>query len=125
MKINISQLIKYFLIGSSASAIDIIIFFLMSSVFHFGILFANAISILSSGTFSFILNAIFNFYKTDNLVYRGVKFSIVILIGYLASSAIIYALYLSLNLNETIAKVITLPIVFLLQFYLNSKYSFK
>jgi len=125
LKINTSQLIKYFLIGCTASAVDVTVFFLMSSVLHFGILFANAISILSSGTFSFILNAIFNFYKTDNLIYRGVKFSIVIFIGYLASSAIIYGLYLLLNLNETISKVITLPIVFVLQYHLNSKYSFK
>lgn len=125
MKKDLTHLVKYFLIGCTASAIDVITFYILTTVMSFGILSSNAVSIGISASFSFGANAYLNFYRTDKLFVRGFKFFIVILIGYLVSSGLIYIQYFLFNFNENVAKVVTLPIIFILQYYLNSRFSFK
>ena len=119
-----SRLGLYLLIGGTASAIDVGVFIYLYEIVGISAIASHSVSIPLSAIFSFSLNAILNFKKTDKLLFRFASFSMVVLIGYLLGVAIIWFVENLLGLNGTIGKILSLPFVFFLQFYLNSKISF-
>ena len=114
----------YFIIGLMAASIDILVFIFLHEYISLPALICHSISIPISAVFSFICNAFFNFKKTDFLFYRFLSFLVIVATGYLLG-AIIILISESLNLGGTIGKLISLPFVFFLQYFLNSRISFR
>ena len=114
----------YFIIGLMAASIDILVFIFLHEYISLPALICHSVSIPISAVFSFICNAFFNFKKTDFLFYRFLSFLVIVATGYLLG-AIIILISESLNLGGKIGKLISLPFVFFLQYFLNSRISFR
>lgn len=118
------ELHRYFFIGFFAASIDVSVFLFLHEFILLSALASHSISIPLSAVFSFTMNAFFNFKKTDLFFYRFFSFLIIIVTGYILGAFIIlFAEFL--NLGGTWGKLISLPFVFFLQYFLNSRISFK
>jgi len=120
-----TNLSKYLVIGSFAVAIDLGLFLFCHNLLLLGPLTSHTISISVAALFSFLCNSYLNFKKTDFMVYRFFSFIVIIGIGYTLGALIILVSINILNLDATSGKLFSLPFVFLTQYYLNSKISFK
>ena len=120
-----NKFVTYLFIGGFAASIDVGIFIFLHELIEIKSLISHSISVPISAIFSFSANAYFNFKKSDLLFYRFISFSIVIGIGYLLGILIIFIIDNVLQLGGTIGKLVSLPFVVTLQFYLNSKITFK
>lgn len=142
------QIVKYFLIGASASALDVILFFIIYNMFQTSELVAQSISVPTAVIYSFIINARHNFRTNDYMWLRLFSFCVVALIGYGAGYGVIIAtqqlgqmmgaadIYHGLfggevsfendmKLLGSIGKILSLPVVFIIQYVLNSKITFR
>ncbi len=118
------NLILYAFIGGSAVVVDVGLFTLLHEVGDWGALTANAVSVPVSVVWSFVLNATINFKTTDVILARLASFSIVSGIGFAASQLIIWGVE-GAGLSGLVAKLISLPIVFILQYLLNTRLTFR
>ncbi len=115
----------YALIGGVASAIDVGLFVLLYELAGAPALVAHSISIPVSALYSFGCNAWFNFGTTDRLARRAASFAVVVALGYLLGAAVIAATQALTPFGGTVGKLLSLPLVFAFQFYLNSRISFR
>ena len=120
-----NRLLAYLFIGAFASSLDVGIFIFLSEWIGIKPLICHSISVPISAIFSFSCNAYLNFKKTDFLLPRFFSFSTVIVSGYLLGLLIIFVIDNVLQLGGTIGKLTSLPFVVALQFYFNSKITFK
>lgn len=122
------QLIKYVMIGGTASLIDLSLFFVLYNFVHTSEFLAHSISVPTAVVFSFLVNARHNFKTTDHTALRFLSFCIVCTIGYAVGYGVIL---LTQNAIETpalaanIGKIVSLPVVFVVQFVLNSRITFR
>jgi len=118
-------MLAYFFIGGIAASIDLGTFVFLYELVGLTAVISHSVSVPVSAIFSFLCNAFFNFRKTDLLLFRSILFFAVVALGYLLGVAIIILIGDILQLGGTIGKLFSLPFVFLFQFYLNSKVSFR
>ncbi|MEL6569013.1 MAG: GtrA family protein [Pseudomonadota bacterium] len=132
-------LVKYALIGGTASAIDVILFFVLfnfvfpDTVSFLGMemskeLASHSIAVPTSVIFSFVVNARHNFKTEDHGLLRFISFCIVCTIGYAAGYGVIVAVqqfFADPDLGGNIGKLASLPVVFIIQYVLNSKITFR
>lgn len=118
------HLLKYLLIGGAASALDVVLFLVLFNLMGTSPLVAHSISVPTSVIFSFVTNARHNFHTNDKLVLRLVSFVFVCAIGYIAGFAVI-AEVAQLGLGENVGKIASLPVVFVIQYALNSRITFR
>ena len=117
--------IAYLFIGGFAVSIDMGIFLFLHELIGIKPLICHSVSVPIAAIFSFSVNAYLNFKKSDFLFYRFVSFSIVVGVGYLLGVLIIFIIDNVLQFGGTIGKLVSLPFVVFLQFYLNSKITFR
>ncbi|MEM9739350.1 MAG: GtrA family protein [Pseudomonadota bacterium] len=132
-------LVKYALIGGTASAIDVILFFVLfnfvfpDTVSFLGLemskeLASHSIAVPTSVMFSFVVNARHNFKTEDHGFLRFISFCIVCTIGYAAGFGVIVAVqqaFADPDLGGNFGKLASLPVVFIIQYVLNSKITFR
>src|SRR5690606_5488644 len=117
------HLLKYLLIGAVASALDVLLFMLFFNVVGTPALVAHSISVPAAVLFSFIVNARHNFKTADHMALRLLSFVVVCTIGYLSGYGVI-ELCRQQGLDANAGKIISLPVVFALQYVLNSRITF-
>ncbi len=125
LRVAENKFLAYILIGTFAASLDVGIFIFLHEWINVKPLICHSISVPIAAIFSFSVNAYLNFKKTDLLLYRFISFSLVIGSGYLLGFLIIFFIDNILQFGGTIGKLISLPFVATLQFYLNSKTTFK
>ena len=125
MGIAENKFLAYILIGGFAASLDFGIFVFLHEWIGIKPLICHSISVPISAIFSFTINAYLNFKKTDLLFSRFFSFSTVISIGYLLGLLIIFVIDNVLQFGGTMGKLVSLPFVATVQFYLNSKITFK
>ena len=118
------KLLKYFFIGGAASAIDVCLFLLLFNGVGTTALFAHSISVPISVLFSFVINARHNFHANDYMILRLISFVAVCTVGYLAGYVVIVAT-VAIGYNANIGKILSLPNVFVIQYLLNSRITFR
>ena len=118
------RLIRYILIGATASAIDVILFLVLFNVVQTSAIVAHSISVPVSVLFSFFTNARHNFKVADHTALRLLSFVVVCTIGYAAGYAVIVAV-VAFGFSENIGKIASLPVVFVIQYALNSRITFR
>ena len=117
-------LAKYFLIGATASAIDVILFMVLLMGFGTSPLFAHSVSVPVAVLFSFSVNARHNFHVSDHMALRLLSFVAVCIVGYLSGYAVIMtAIYA--GASAAVGKILSLPVVFVVQYILNSRITFR
>lgn len=118
------HLVKYLFIGGAASAIDVVLFLVLFNLVGTTPLLAHSISVPTSVLFSFATNARHNFHTSDRLVLRLASFAIVCAIGYAAGFGVIAAAA-GFGFGENAGKFASLPVVFVIQYLLNSRVTFR
>ena len=122
------HLLKYLIIGGMASAIDLILFFVLYNLVGTSELFAHSVSVPTAVLFSFVVNARHNFKTNDYALIRFTSFCIVCAIGYAAGYAVIISvqqMFANEVVGANIGKIVSLPVVFIIQYILNSKITFR
>lgn len=118
------QLLKYLLIGGAASAIDVLLFMALYNFAGFTEWQSHSVSVPTSVLFSFLINARHNFKISDHMWLRLTSFSIVCLIGFFVGYGVIEAVGAA-GVDANIGKLASLPVVFVLQYVLNSRITFR
>lgn len=118
------QFLLYCLCGGIGVSTDYAVFYLAvtSGTWYQA---ANGMGYLAGTLMSFFLNRIFTFSMRDKILQRLVLFLLIALIGFSASAALLWVLVQVMNLDVRIAKLISLPMVVVLQFSLNRKITFN
>ncbi|MCK9368694.1 GtrA family protein [Candidatus Dojkabacteria bacterium] len=138
-----SDFVKYVLIGFTGIFWDFGSFFLLVNVFHVNELIANPVGMVLGIVNNFLLNAYFNFKKTDRLFIRFLSFLSIGIIGIFISDFVIFlihrVIFLDLlrhsllsaqtdtffNVELTITKGFAIVLIAFIQFFLNKRFSFK
>lgn len=115
---------KYALIGVTGASVDFAIFIILYNFLNISPLIATVFSISAGIINNFILNVLFNFRVKNLLLKRFISFYTVGLFGLFISILIIFFASEVFSLNANISKIISLPIIVLLQYVLNTNLSF-
>jgi putative flippase GtrA len=118
------QFFLYCLCGGMGVSTDYAVFYLsiMSGTWYQG---ANSLGYLAGTLVSFSLNRIFTFGMRDRVLRRLIMFLAVAGVGFTASALMLWWLVEWVNLDARIAKLMTLPMVVVLQFLLNRRITFN
>ena len=117
--------ILYGIIGSIATALDLLIFTVLSRYLGLHYLLANCVSVLAGITCSFVLNRSFNFNVKDKVFRRFILFLTIGLCGLLLSDLILIVCIDYFNITKTISKIIAIVLVSLCQFIANKRITFN
>lgn len=118
------QFFLYCLCGGMGVSTDYAVFYLTVTA---GLPYqgANALGYLAGTLMSFALNRVFTFGMRDQVLQRLSRFVGVAGVGYAASALMLWVLVQWLLVDARIAKLLTLPVVVVLQFSLNRRITFK
>jgi putative flippase GtrA len=119
------QFLLYCLIGTSGTLLDFTVYSLLVWPKLLPYQEANVISYASGTLLSFILNARFNFRVTDRMPQRMLCVFGVAFLGWAASAGLLHLLVGVVGFNKYISKLGTLVVVVILQYNLNSRFSFR
>lgn len=118
------QFLLYCLCGGTGVLSDLGLYWLLlQGGAHYQL--ANVAGYLGGTLVSFSLNRIITFGQRDKVAQRLAMFLAVAAIGYAASAALLAALIDGLGVDARLAKLLSLPMVVVLQFTLNRRFSFK
>ncbi len=118
--------ITYFIIGTIATVVDIILLYILSDLLSINVIVSNAISVFCSILLSFYLNARFNFKKTDKLFLKFLSFFGVFLVSGIIIGSLVFAyLYETAGLYKFFAKIISVMVAGTIQFLFNNYVTFK
>lgn len=117
------QFLLYCLCGGAGVSADYGVYYF--SVTH-GLWYqgANALGYLTGMLVSFSLNRVVTFGMRDSVLQRFVSFAVVAGVGFLTSALMLWFLIDSAGVDSRIAKLMTLPVVLILQYTLNRKFTF-
>lgn len=124
MKNRFKHFVIYSLIGFSGVFLDLFMFYILYEKFNISHQIANVFSTSLGIGNNFLLNAFFNFKKTDNIWVRFIRFYAIGMVGLLATAAFLYVTVDRLGFDATLSKMVSVVGVVLLQYALNKKYSF-
>ncbi len=121
---GLRRFVLYAFCGGIAAAAD---FSVYAALFAFGLWYQGAnIAGYATGTIvSFLLNRAITFQVKDAPLRRLLTFIGVACVGYLSSSSALWFLVERLHVDELIAKILSLVVVVVVQFTLNSLVTFR
>jgi len=122
---KLRQVVLYGFIGLSAVVVDYAGFLVLMHQFQWNPTLATGISVFVATVYAFILNAHFNFQKTDYLLWRSLSYFSVSGIGLLISMATLHVLSGRLGFDPTLVKAISIPFIVAVQYVLNVLISFS
>jgi putative flippase GtrA len=118
------NILLYGVIGVSAMVVDVVFFIVFFNVFEASPIISTFISVTIATVYAFTLNAVFNFKTRDFLRSRFFSYAVVSMVGMLAS-AVIIEVFLLLDVDPNIAKVLSLPPIVILQYLFNKTVTFN
>lgn len=118
------QFLLYCLCGGMGVSTDYLVYYLSvtSGMWYQG---ANGLGYVAGTLVSFSLNRIFTFAVRDRVWQRLALFLSIAAVGFGASAALLWVLVQHFGVDARIAKLITLPMVVVLQFSMNRRFTFK
>jgi len=119
------NLILYFFIGGSAVLIDVMFFFVFYTLFGTASPLATIYSVLLATVYAFLLNAHFNFKMTDRFWLRFLSYATVSGVGLILSVLMLEVFNVRLGFDGNLIKILSLPLVFVVQYALNKKITFQ
>lgn len=118
------ELILYGIIGASGAALDLLVFWLLTTYLGWHPVPATAVSVSLGIGNNFVWNAFINFKTRDRLLLRFLSFFAIGLIGVLLSMLLIFLLHDVVSLDPLLAKLISIPVVVVGQFLANRSITF-
>lgn len=117
--------IYYVIIGGISASLDFIFYSLFIHVLGIDYLISNVISVNIGILNSFIINRKYNFKVLDKRIQRLTIFYTVGISGLLLSSYLLWFFVENMQMDKTIVKLITIPIIVVFQFTINKLFTFK
>ncbi|NGM86006.1 GtrA family protein [Parapusillimonas sp. SGNA-6] len=117
------QFLLYCFCGGVGVATDYF-FFYVAVEFGLWYQFANVLGYLAGTVMSFFLNRKITFNVSDKTARRLTVFVGVAAIGFAASAIFLWLMVDVWSLDPRVAKILTLPLVVVIQFYLNRRWTF-
>jgi putative flippase GtrA len=117
--------ILYQLIGVSGVLLDLVLFLLLYNGLGVHEQLATVVSTSAGITNNFLLNSFLNFRKRDGMLRRFLRFYAVGLIGIGLVAVLLLVFHTWLGVDANVVKVVSLPVVAVLQFLLNKRWSFR
>ena len=118
-----ARFVRYVMIGGGAAVADLFTFQLFYNLGS-GVVASNFAAVSVGMMLSFFLNSYFNYRKTDFMFRRFVRFLFVALFGFIFGTIVIFSLN-ALGIQVLIAKIASMAFVAILQFTLNSVWTFR
>ncbi|MGF9693077.1 GtrA family protein [Rhizobium sp. 0TCS1.26] len=117
------QFILYCLCGGIGVSTDYLVYYLSIQA---GLWYqtANVLGYLCGTIISFCLNRIITFNARDKIAQRFAIFLTVAAVGFSASFVMLWILVDHMGVDEKVAKLLTLPVVVIIQFMLNRRITF-
>lgn len=117
------QFLLYCICGGIGVSTDYLVYYLsiQSGLWYQS---ANVLGYLCGTIISFCLNRIITFKARDKVAQRFAIFLAVAAVGFTASAIMLWFLVGSTGVDEKIAKLLTLPVVVVIQFMLNRRITF-
>ena len=119
-----SRFLKYGIVGALGLIVDMGIFYLLHKMLGMNYIVANIISSSLAVIHNFILNSHFTFKVKDKLIKRFVSFYLIALVGMALSSGLLALMIDGFRMDSMIAKMISVLIVAMIQYFLNKKLTF-
>lgn len=119
------QIMLYGFIGLSAVVVDYGIFFALHNFFGWQFVGATATSVFISTVYAFVLNAYFNFQKTDHLFARSLSYFAVSGVGLFISVVILHIFSGRFGFEPNLVKAVSIPFIVAMQYVLNVMISFS
>lgn len=118
------RMFRYAIFGLLGASSDLLVYsiLVMGSVPY---LSANVVGYSLGTSISFLLNRTYTFKSRDYPLVRFVSYFLVALTGLSVSSTLLQFFIDGLGIADSVAKLLTLPVVFLLQYSLNRSISFR
>ncbi len=117
--------VLYQLIGASGALLDLLLFLALYNAVGMHEQIATAISTSVGIANNFLLNSYLNFRKRDGMLRRFVRFYTVGLLGLALVAVLLVVFHSWLGADANVVKVVSMPIVAVLQFLVNKRWSFK
>lgn len=115
----------YSIIGGSGALLDLILYIFLYRYADIPPVFASFLSVSAGILNNFILNYKFNFKTEGHFWSRFIRFYSIGIGGAVLSALLILILFNGIGIDATIAKLLTIPPVVLLQFILNKQITFQ
>jgi len=120
------QVVKFGIVGAVNTIIDFGILNLLISVFGWSILLANTISFSVAVINSFLFNKYWTFRQRGGNTYQQLAgFVLVALVGLGLSDLLVYYFSDIVGWNYNLAKLLSIPVVFIWNFFASKKLVFK
>jgi putative flippase GtrA len=119
------QFLLYCICGGSGVCADYAVFYIFKQEFGVWYQVANASGYIAGTLLSSILNRAITFNMRDKTGQRLALFLTTAAIGFGASAGMLWLLVDYVYLDARIAKLLTLPMVVILQFTLNKRFTFQ
>lgn len=117
--------IIYSFIGVEGLFVEFGTYYLFTRILDINYFIANISAIALAVLHNFILNNFFNFKTKDKVLLRLISFYSVALIGLVLSNIFLYIFFSKIGINDLIVKILSMPIIVAIQFYLNTRVTFK
>ena len=117
-------IVRYGLVGIACASVDLLIFTGLIYA-HTPYLFANFVGYGTGTMLSFFINRKLTFIVHNRTLLRLTSFLLIGFIGVMTSSGLLWILVEQLNLFSVLAKILSIPIVFSIQFALNNWVTFR
>lgn len=121
----LKQLLKFFLVGISNTAIDFIVYIALTRIFHLYYLIAATISFVMAVTWSFNLNRRWTFKVKRGLVAQYCVFLLINTIVTLLNVSILYLLVDYFEVYDLLAKLVLTFFLGILNFTVNKFLTFR
>ena len=115
----------YLVIGLTAMAMDVSVFYLLNKQLDIFAVWANTMSVSLATFFGFFANQKYNFKVKDNLWKRFFSYAFVSILGLGLGNIFIYLMSNVFHYDAFLAKLISLPVVVGLQYLANRFVSFN
>ncbi|WNV74801.1 GtrA family protein [Geodermatophilus sp. DSM 44513] len=116
--------VLYQLIGVSGVLLDLVLFLALYNALGVHEQVATALSTSAGITNNFLLNSYLNFRKRDGMLRRFARFYTVGLLGMGLVAVLLLVFHSWLGVDANIVKVASMPVVAVLQFTVNKRWSF-
>lgn len=119
------NLIIYIVIGVVGIILDVGAFYVLNRLLGVNLTIASILSSIVGIVNNFTLNLVFNFKKKDAVLKRFASFFTIAMFGLVIGTVLINIFNVGLGIDSVAAKIISLFVVFVIQYTLNKKISFK
>ncbi len=116
--------VLYQLIGVSGVLLDLVLFLGLYNALGVHEQIATVLSTSAGITNNFLLNSYLNFRRRDGMLRRFARFYTVGLFGIALVAALLVVFHTWMGIDANIVKVASMPVVAVLQFFLNKRWSF-